>query len=367
MSVKDPSDHTHGRSRDEQVGVTETTHTATSAEETPGQVITEMMRGFLYSRAIAVAARLDLAERLAAGPRSVDDLAAEVGADPSALGRLMLALSTKGVFRRLDPTTYANTPASNVLRLDAEGSWHDLAIVNACDGIWTAWTGLESAIRSGQTQFEARNGRGFWAYFDHEPELQRRYNRGMAAFGRLFDGSIVRCHDFSRYRTVVDVGGNVGQFLGRVLTENPEVSGAVFDRSEVAAEAGRAFACLGLGERLRFVAGDFLRGIPAGFDGYVLKFVLHNWSDAHAATILKNCRRAMPAHAELIVVDAMLDTREPNVSTAWSDLNRLITQGGADRSPEALGRLLNEAGFEAISVDYAAPGIGVLVARPFRA
>ena len=73
----------------------------------------------------------------------------------------------------------------------------------------------------------------------------------------------------------------------------------VLDQPEVVRTAPAA-------ERIEFAAGDFMTSVPAGADRYVLSHVLHDWDDDAARRILPSCRRAAPAEARLLIVEAVL-------------------------------------------------------------
>ena len=77
--------------------------------------------GYWQSRALAVAAELELADLLADGPLSVDVLAARSKTDPPSLYRLLRALESVGIFGEASPRVIANTPASECLRKNFPG------------------------------------------------------------------------------------------------------------------------------------------------------------------------------------------------------------------------------------------------------
>ena len=94
------------------------------SEPAPEEIIWDCLRGALRTRALAIVADLGIAQRLADGPRAVDDLARETGSDADAVHRLLRALASDGVFAEAERGVFRNTPASEVLL--AEG-WNDFA------------------------------------------------------------------------------------------------------------------------------------------------------------------------------------------------------------------------------------------------
>ena len=117
----------------------------------------------------------------------------------------------------------------------------------------------------------------------------------------------------------------------------------MFDRREVAPDAERFLAAVGVRERVAFVGGDFFESVPPGGDVYLLRSVLHDWSDAECARILENCRRAISAGGVVLIVElAGGDVGSPRV--ALSDLMMLVMETGRERSADEYAALLRRAG-----------------------
>jgi Dimerisation domain len=88
-----------------------------------------LIGGYQISQAVYAAAELKLADLIAAGVESSDDLAARCGAVPDRLHRLMRTLAAHGLFTETGPRTWGLTPAGQTLRSDVPGSLHGLAVM----------------------------------------------------------------------------------------------------------------------------------------------------------------------------------------------------------------------------------------------
>jgi hypothetical protein len=108
--------------------------------------------------------------------------------------------------------------------------------------------------------------------------------------------------------------------------------------------------------------------VPGGGDIYLLKSVLHDWPDDRSAVILRNCRRAMPEHARLLIVERIMSARmEPSPAhqvMAWSDLNMLVVLGGRERTEAEFRGLLASSGFKVARILSTALGFSVVEAFP---
>ena len=94
------------------------------------------------------------------------------------------------------------------------------------------------------------------------------------------------------------------------------------------------------------VGGSFFDAVPSGGDAYLLKSVIHDWPDAESVEILRACRRSMPAHGRLVLVEQLLDESPDPLRTAFSDLTMLVMAGGQERTTDEYRSLLTAAGFD---------------------
>jgi hypothetical protein len=85
-----------------------------SPGQAPSQVL-QILNAFLTVQALHVAAVLRIADRLADGPQSVDDLADGTGAHRGSLYRLMRLLGAVGVVREDEDARFALTPLGGAL------------------------------------------------------------------------------------------------------------------------------------------------------------------------------------------------------------------------------------------------------------
>jgi hypothetical protein len=181
----------------------------------------------------------------------------------------------------------------------------------------------------------------------------------MTSISRQVAAAVIAAYDFSRFGVIVDVGGGNGGFLAAILAANPGMRGVVFDQPHVVTGAAPLLAAAGVADRCEVVGGSFFEAVPAGGDAYVLKAILHDWSDEDAITILRTCRRAMAAGAALLVVERELGGPNEAPDAKFSDLNMLVAPGGRERSIAELAALFASAGFGFAGYTPGAAGPGV--------
>src|SRR4051794_23204270 len=292
--------------------------------EPSSAALLRLINGYQVSQAIHVAATLGLAQQLADGPRTVDDLASATATHPSALQRLLRALAAVDLLHEEADDTFGLTALGEALG-GPVGSW---AAFIGRPYHWTAWGQLLHSVRTGESAFRAVHGVDVWELRAQHPEQGAVFDAAMTGLARRVNDAVAAAHDFGRYGVLVDIGGGHGALLAGILARHPGVRGVLFDQPAVVAGADA--------EGVEVVGGSFFESVPEGGDAYLLKSILHDWQDEPAIDILRTCRRAARTGTALLVIERGFDLP----ATKFSDLNMLVGPGGRERAPEEYARLL---------------------------
>jgi O-methyltransferase domain len=294
-------------------------------------------RGALATKALGVVADLGIADALGDGPRPVDELAAEAGADPDVLRRILRALASDGVFAEEEPGVFRNTEASELLRRGR--GWQEFAHLFA--GVFYAAADTLDPTTPEAT-FPRRFGEDFWTWLGRNPDERGKFDRAMAG-GREGPADRLAALDWRDGETVVDVGGGNGALLRALLAQRPELRGIVFDLPETERDEAS------FGDDLTFVAGSFFESVPAG-EAYVLSGILHDWDDESAARILATIRAAARPQARLVLLESVIPPGNDPYGAKWLDLLMLVI-GGRERDADGWRSLLEAAGFRIEQLD----------------
>jgi hypothetical protein len=305
--------------------------------------LTDIALAPIPAQILHAAAELRIADLLADGPRTTASLARSVDAHEPSLRRLLLALAGLGVVGQVDGDRFELMEAGQSLT-----SVSALFRLLCGPEMLRGWEALVPSLRTGDCAWEIAHGMPVFEYYGAHPESAANFTAAMAEHTRDAAPALVAAGDFSRFRTIVDVGGGDGTLLAAILDAEPEVEGVAFDVPEA---LGPAFG------RLRTEAGDFFESVPAGADGYVLKQILHDWPDEPATRILRNCREAMGPGARLLILERMLPERATpaDVTPLLVDILMLVTTGGRERTEREFRELLAAAGLVLLSVSEALP------------
>jgi SAM-dependent methyltransferase len=165
----------------------------------------------------------------------------------------------------------------------------------------------------------------------------------MVAFGGDVVDPIASAYEFGDLGVVVDVGGGHGRLLSAILARYPSVEGILFDLPGGIAAAGLG----GPLPRCKLVAGDFFEAVPEGANAYLMKKVLHDWSDDDAVRILANCRRAMAPGGRVLVAETVVPPGNAPDPIKVMDVNMLVVTGGRERTADEFAALFERAGLKA--------------------
>jgi SAM-dependent methyltransferase len=303
----------------------------------------DRLAGFMRTQSLATVAALGIADLVGEAPVAVGDIALRVGADESALYRLLRFLASEGVFAEVEGRRFRSTSLSDGLRSDEPLSARFIAIAFGREH-YRAWAEALHAFTSGRPGFDHAFGSGYFDWLAGHPAESANFNQAMGAGarGRI---ELLAGHDWSGVRRVVDVGGGNGTVLAAILSQHPSPTGVLFDLPSVVGDAAAGLAAAGVADRCEIVAGDFFADPLPPADAIVLGQILHDWDDDRAGRILRGCRRAIAADGRLLILDGVLP-EEPG--PAWLklfDLHMLVMLGGRERTAGEWRDLLAGEGF----------------------
>ena len=156
--------------------------------------------------------------------------------------------------------------------------------------------------------------------------------------------AILAAYDFSGFGKIVDVGGGQGALLRGILERYPHATGVLCDVPSVVAEASE-ISGTAVAERCEYVGADIFQSVPHGADAYILKAIVHDWSDAQALQILRNCRQAIREAGKILLIEWVIKpSNEPDFAK-WLDLTMLVVLPGRERTEEEFRDLYAAAGF----------------------
>jgi hypothetical protein len=200
-----------------------------------------------------------------------------------------------------------------------------------------------------------------------DPVRRHTFQSAMAESSRTAARDAMQAYDFSRFARVLDLGGGYGGVLGELLKAHPRQTGAVFDLPFLKDGAEAYQRDAGVGSRAQFLGGSFFEAVPAGFDLILMKFIIHDWGDEEARTILNTCRAAADADTTLVLIEQVvpdvIQAIPAHQAVIRGDLT-MMGMGGKERTAEEYRALLAEGGWRLQGIAPAGAQFSVIEARP---
>ena len=325
--------------------------------------LTRMIASAALSRAICTIGELGVADHIKAGsPESVKTLARVTGAHERSLYRLLRFTASYGVFRETGDRAFDQTPLSASLATDAAGSFRPAT--RMFHRMFKGWDGLDHSIRTGEAGAVKAFGEPMFDYIGHNPELGPLFDAGMTAFHGHETQAMLDAYDFGEIKTLADIGGGNGLLLAAVLQRYPHLHGILFDLEHVSGRARAGMKALGLESRCSVVEGSFFEAIPAGADAYLMRHIIHDWTDEQSIQILSNCRKVIPAHGRVLLVEFTVPEANQASLGKDADMMMLAFPGGMERTDAEYAALLESSGFRLAKVTPTKSAVSVVEGRP---
>lgn len=339
--------------------------TAPQAQPPAEQRLIQMMMGVWVAQSISVIATLGVADQLADGPKTAEQLASATSSDADSLYRVLRALASVGVFTETQDRHFGLTPISECLRSDTPNSLRNGSRMFGLPVFWQSWGELLGTVKTGETGLKRAFGMiNPFQHFVQHPEEGAIFNGAMTEMSRNVGPAIAEAYDWGKFRKIVDAGGGHGSLLISILRSHAEPRGVVFDLPEVVKGAQPAIEAAGLSDRCETAPGNLFESIPSGADAYILKAIIHGFSRENGLKILGNVRQAIPPEGRLLLIERVIPAGSEPSPHKLADLQMLVMSGGRERTPAEYQELLAAAGFKLAKIHATAAPQSIVEAIP---
>jgi O-methyltransferase len=335
------------------------------SEYNPAPLLGIILENLTLHQAVFAAAELGIADHLADGPKSTSELAKKLDVIEEPLYRVLRLLASQDIFFETAPRIFANTPVSNCLRSDWPVSVRAMARLRGSDFLYRSFGEILHTLHTGETGREKALGTDGWEYLRTNPEMARLFDDAMTSLARIAAPGIAAAYDFSRWESLMDLGGGNGVLLAAILRAHPKLRGVLGDQQHVLDRARqRGFLGGELASRSSMQACDLFSNIPSGCRAYLMKSVIHDWNDEDSTRILRICRKAVPKDGALLLVEFDLPEDGAPSRGKFTDITMMVVTGGKERTIPEYRSLLSASGFQLTKVTPTPSGFNVIEALP---
>jgi O-methyltransferase domain/Dimerisation domain len=226
---------------------------------------------------------------------------------------------------------YRNTPSAARF-LDKASSAYIGGILEMWeDRSYKFWGDLDQALKTGEPQNEIKHNQRsiFEALYEDQAKLEQ-FVGAMAGISRGNFQAFAEKFDFSRYRTLCDVGGASAELCVLIAKRHPHMNCISFDLPQVEPMARKAIGREGLASQIRVVSGDFFKDSLPQADVITMGMILHDWNLERKKHLIRLAYDALPENGTFVAIENLIDdARRENVFGLLMSLNMLIEFGDA--------------------------------------
>jgi precorrin-6B methylase 2 len=300
---------------------------------TPARIM-EVGMGFWPARALLSAVELGLFTKLGGGALTGRELRSALELSPRADPDFFDALVALRFLDR-DGTgpdaRYRNTPETALFLDRTSPRFVGGFLEMAATRLYPFWGDLTEALRTGRPQNEIKHtGKPMFSELYSKPERLEQFMDAMAGISAGNFRAFAEKFDFSRYRTLCDVGGATGQLSIFVAERHPHMRCISADLPEVTRIAERRIASAGLEDRVTAQSLDFFAVPLPKADMITMGMILHDWNLEKKKQLIRAAYQALPPGGAFVVVENLIDNdRRENAFGLMMSLNMLIEFGDA--------------------------------------
>jgi hypothetical protein len=326
----------------------------TNEQVTPESIL-RVGLGFWPSKVLLSAIEMELFTELAKGPEPLERLQGRLGLHHRSARDFLDSLVALGFLVRAGGE-YSNTAATDRFLDKRKPSYVGGILEMANHRLYSHWSHLTEALRTGLPQNESRGGAGLNMFetLYADPARLRSFLEGMTGVSRGANLAIASTFPWADYKTFADIGTAQGDLAVQIALANPHLRGIGFDLAEVGPIFESYVEKNGVADRLSFIPGSFFDQPLPPADVILMGHILHDWGLDDKRMLIGKAYDALPQGGALIVYEAIIDDdRSQNAFGLMMSLNMLIeTSAGFDYTGADCQAWMKEAGFHDTRVQH---------------
>ena len=327
--------------------------------------VVDTLLGRWKSQILYTGVKLGIFESLGKTSKRASDIAKELDLDRSLSYRLLRALATIGFLSEKDGQLFSITPMGELVRKDHPQTLRGVILLEEGPEHYAIWKHLGDMVRDGrQDGFVREFGQRIFDYIPQNPGYREVFNYAMSSYSATHTKMVLEAlkgYDFTSIKSLCDVGGGHGHLICNILKEHPKLQGTVLELESTIKNKELLWADkMGLADRCKYLAGDMFREVPRS-DAYIMKMILHDWSDDECVKILSNIQKAAPAGGRVFIVEHVVPGPEVPHFSKLFDIHMMCALTGRERTEKEYASLLEKAGLVFVRTHYPqSKSIGVI-------
>ena len=321
----------------------------------------DLIIGRWRSQILYTGVELGVFEYVSSQPKNASEIAKVLNLDYNLAYRLLRALGSLGLLREGVNRDFTITQQGEFLRKDNPKTLRGIALLEEGPEHYALWKHLPTMIKDGkQNAFPREYGQKLFEFTDSNPLYREVFNQAMSSYSSIQTAWVtdaLKGYNFSNVNTVCDVGGGQGHLLCSLLVKYPHLKGTVIELDSVIKNNDLLWAeKMGVKDRCTYVGGNMFSKVPAA-DAYIMKMILHDWSDDECVKILSNIYNAASENGTVLIAEHLVPgPEEPHFSKLF-DIHMMCVATGIERTVEEYADLLKKTGWNHANTFHSQSGL----------
>jgi hypothetical protein len=318
--------------------------------------IMQVGMGFWPSKTVLSAVELELFTQLGDESMTGEEIGEQLGLHPRGIYDFLDTLVALKFLERDGEGSdgrYRNT-AESAAFLDKHSPAYMGGILEMANArLYPFWGDLTEALQTGKPQNEIKQtGKPMFDELYSDPARLEQFMSAMQGVSLGNFQALAEKFDFSKYKTMCDVGGATGVLCTTVAARHPHLRCTSYDLPVVVPIAERAIAAAGLSDRVTAASGDFFAEPLPSADVITMGLILHDWNLDRKMHLIRSAYDALPEGGAFIVIENLIDdARRENAFGLMMSLNMLIEFGDAfDFTGSDFAGWCREVGFRDVEI-----------------
>jgi len=222
-----------------------------------------------------------------------------------------------------------------------------------------------NALKTGEPQsWGGKKDGQNWEKAMENPDFAGMFTAGMDSRGAYFAPGIANNFDFSKYNTILDIGGGSGIYVATVIEHFPNLTGGVFEKSPVDKIAEISITQKGMQSAVRIFEGDMFVTIPHGFDVHLFSHVMHDWNIEQNTRLIRNSFNSLNKGGVIMIHDAHINADKSGpLSVAEYSILLMFSTHGKCYSISELEEIMESVGFGNIEEIKTIGNISIIIGQ----
>ena len=317
--------------------------------------IMQIGMGYWASKAVLTATNFSLFTRLAGQSKTMKEIkeALQLKTIDRHVFDWLDVLVSLGLLKReglLENAVYSDSQDTEMFLDEKKPSYIGGILKMANNRLYGFWGHLDDALKTGEAQNES-HGDSDMNFFNDLYKDPKKLSEFIEAMSGIQMGNFMmlsKKFDFSKYKTMADIGGADGFLSCMIALQHPSVSFITYDLPPVAPVAKKKIEGFGLSDRIKVESGDFLKDPIPSAAIITMGNILHGLNENRKLELVKKAYNALPENGVFMTIENVIDNeRKQNTFGLLMSLNMLIENGDAfDYTMNDFERWATAAGFK---------------------